>query len=582
MVALQRAAGNRAVSAALAAVQVQRDRIAASGFTQPLTEQEEFAAAHRKDGAGRPVKTCWEPQSIDFRAAANGPTVGSFDEFISTMKGRGTAKQDVMLIGHGSGRQGGFFGFGGPVNKANGCDEVHLTLATGISVDSVAAKQKDLALAGKALTSLTLAACNAGVDPAMVQKLANALGVCVNSFSDPVTFCLGGTPGNFVRGKVLSGSEVPELATCNDAATLVPDRPRVCPQKPEGAKVRDLAFDENDSSLTLLNDGAITARPAQFTDLTPASRAKARAFYASQPDRYTPALITRMQQALGRPSPSGRIDDATVDAVVAFQDEHPPLKGDGMAGPRTLSRLLPFGLATEADRTHYSTSIDDAVDTSFVPGSSIEQRLAAAWGAVIPALTAEQVTPIPAVAKGPPSAEGGFRISEWTVFISPLLLDPLPLPQDKRMQLRSHVYHEARHAEQLFNVARMLAAKRFTPAEITVLVGTTRKPEVATEAKSRPLTRGSTEFVVAEQLFEATHGEAGRRHKAVEQEAMAKRKARDAALAAAGGDRTDPRVVKAQQEYDKAHAAYIELADEADAFATGDQAAQTPRDLGDL
>jgi hypothetical protein len=63
---------------------------------------------------------------------------------------------------------------------------------------------------------------------------------------------------------------------------------------------------------------------------------------------------------------------------------------------------------------------------------------------------------------------------------------------------------------------------------------------------------------------------------------MAKRKARDAALDASGGDRTDPRVVKAQQEYDKAHAAYAELADETDAFATGDEAAQTPRDLGDL
>jgi hypothetical protein len=580
MFALQRAAGNRAVSAAVAAVQVQRDQIAASGFAQPLTEKEEFAAAHRKDGAGRPVTTCWEPQSIDFRAASGGPAAGSFDDFISAMKGRGTAKQDVGLIGHGAGREGGFFGFGGPVNKVNGCDEVHLTRATGISVDSVAAKQKDLALAGKAMNSLTLFACNAGVDPVMVQKLANALGVCVKSFSDPVTFCLNGQPGSFVRGKVVSGSQIPGLTSCEDITTLIPDRP-TCPQKPEGAQVRDLAFDEGDSSLTLLNQG-ITVRPVQFTDLTAASRAKAHAFYTSQPGRYTPALIAKMQQALGVPSTTGRVDDGTVDAVVAFQDSHPPLKGDGMAGPRTLSRLLPFGLATEADRTHYSTSVDDAVDASFVPGSSIEQRLAAAWGAVIPVLTEEQVTPIPAVAKGPPIPDGAFRISEWTAFISTRLLDPVPLPQDKRVQLRSVVYHEARHAEQLYNIARMLAAKGRTPAQITTLVGTTRKPDVAVEAKSRPLVRGSTEFVVAEQLFEATHGDAGRRHEALEQTALTKRKALDAALDGAGGNRADPRVVKAQAEYDKAHAAYADLADETDAFATGDEAAQTPRDFGEL
>jgi len=124
----------------------------------------------------------------------------------------------------------------------------------------------------------------------------------------------------------------------------------------------------------------------------------------------------------------------------------------------------------------------------------------------------------------------------------------------------------------------MLAGKDRSAKEITGLIGTTNKPEVAEEAKSRPLTRGSTEFVVAEQMFEASHGEAGKRHDALEKEVVAKRKARDDALAAAGGNRTDPRVVKAQAEYDRVHAQYADLADEADAFATSDDAARTPRD----
>ena len=566
-------------ASAATAMPVQRDRMAASGFAQPLNEQEEFNAAHRKTADGKPVTNCWEPQSQDFKVAAGGPALGSFDDFISTLKGRGTAKQDVTLIGHGTGREGGFFGFGGPVNKTSGgCDDVHFTRATGMSFDAVQAKKAELAIAGKALTSLTLAACNSGVDPQMVQQLADALGVVVKSFSDPVTMCLGGKPGSFTRGKVLSGSEVPELASCNDITALAPDR-STNPRKPSGgAEVRDLEFDPNaPSSVTVLDDQTLTIPPVQITDLTPAGRAKARNFYASQHDRYTPAFITRMQTALGIPAPTGKIDDPTLDAIATFQDTHPPLKGDGMAGPRTLSRLLEFGLATQTDRTHYSGLIDDAVD-GLKPASSIDERLAAAWGAVIPSLTEEQVTPIPAVSKGDTGGEGGFRISEWTAFITPQLLDPIPLPQDKRMNLRRTVYHEARHAEQLYNQARMLAGKGRSAKEITGLIGTTNKPEVAEEAQSRPLTRGSTEFVVAEQMFEASHGEAGKRHDALEKEVVAKRKARDDALAAAGGNRTDPRVVKAQAEYDRVHAQYADLADEADAFATSDDAARTPRD----
>ena len=298
-------------ASAATAMPVQRDRMAASGFAQPLNEQEEFNAAHRKTADGKPVTNCWEPQSQDFKAAAGGPALGSFDDFISTLKGRGTAKQDVTLIGHGTGREGGFFGFGGPVNKTSGgCDDVHFTRATGMSFDAVQAKKAELAIAGKALTSLTLAACNSGVDPQMVQQLADALGVVVKSFSDPVTMCLGGKPGSFTRGKVLSGSEVPELASCNDITALAPDR-STNPRKPSGgAEVRDLEFDPNaPSSVTVLDDQTLKIPPVQITDLTPAGRAKARNFYASQHDRYTPAFITRMQTALGIPAPTGKIDD---------------------------------------------------------------------------------------------------------------------------------------------------------------------------------------------------------------------------------------------------------------------------------
>jgi hypothetical protein len=615
LLALQRAAGNRAVATAISsltaqrtcgpscgcrscgepdgreeagreeagagrAATVQRDRMSASGFAQPLTEQEEFTGSRKRDGSGQAVLSCWEPQSQDFKAAANGPAVGSFDELISILKGRGTTKDDVTVIGHGTGREGGFFGFGGPVKKVGGCDEVHFTTTTGISIATVAARTKDLAVAGRALKSLTLAACNAGLDPVMVQRLADALGVCVKSFTDPVTMCLGGKPGALVRGKVRSGSDIPELASCNDFATLAPDR-TTCPRKPAGAEVKDVAPDDRPgSSVDVRDDGTLTIRPVQITTLTAGGRARARAFYASQPTRYTAAFIAKMQQALGLRAPSGRIDDETLTAVADFQDGHPPLKGDGMAGPRTLSRLMRFGLASEVDEQQYANLIEDAAD-DFKPGSTVDERLAQAWGAVIPSLTQEQVTPMPAVAKDDRGdKEGAFSPSKWVAFISTDLLGPVPLPNDKRARLKETVYHEARHAEQVYGMARMLAAsKTRSAAQITALTGTTEKPEVAIEAKTRPFERGTPEFVVAEELFDATHGSEGKRHDALERRVVAKRKERDAALKAANGDRTDPRVVKAQREYDAVFEQYADLADETDAFATGKEAQQTNRSL---
>lgn len=561
---------NDDVDASGAEATVQRDIMGASGFNQPLTEEQEF-----KGAVGTNQGHCWEPQSQDFRAASNGPQVGSLDQFISVLKGR-SGQEDVTLFGHGTGREGGFFGFGGPVKADKGCDEVHFNVAGGISVETVKAKRTQLAEAGKHLKSLTLASCNTGMGGQMVQDLANALGVPVKSFNTVVSMCLQGAPGKAIRGKVaLEDPVLPGVMTCGDPSAL---RPQVVtsPQKSQGAVVRDISLDDDPNTRVHVRDNStLTIRPQQITDLTRSGRATARRFYAAEPARYTPKLISEMQTALGLP-PSGRIDNAMLDAVAAFQDANPPLKGDGMAGPRTLSRLLRSGLATQFDQQSYTNLAEDIFD-GFSPTSSIEERLAQAWGAVIPVLTEEQVTPIPAVAKHDESSEGAFSASRWTAFISTKLLQPVPLPAPTRQTLKGVVYHEARHAEQLFNMGRMLAAKKKTPQQINKLIGVVDEPAVGEEAKSRPLERDTSEFVVAEQLFEATHGAAGKRHDELEDQVVKKRKALDAALKAANGNRLDRRVVKAQKEFDVAHAQYADLADEADAFATGFEAQGTAR-----
>ena len=84
------------------------------------------------------------------------------------------------------------------------------------------------------------------------------------------------------------------------------------------------------------------AGPLNATQVAAAIR-----FHTIQPERYSPEIMREIQARVGVDQ-TGVADEATVQAIATFQQtegtEHPELKVDGMAGPRTLPRMFPTGL----------------------------------------------------------------------------------------------------------------------------------------------------------------------------------------------------------------------------------------------
>jgi hypothetical protein len=76
-------------------------------------------------------------------------------------------------------------------------------------------------------------------------------------------------------------------------------------------------------------------------------------YYLDRPELYSTAAVRRLRLELLL-DPEGGIDEGLVRAVAAWQagngDRHPVLRVDGIAGPRTVTRLFPTGLAAQAHR----------------------------------------------------------------------------------------------------------------------------------------------------------------------------------------------------------------------------------------
>lgn len=97
--------------------------------------------------------------------------------------------------------------------------------------------------------------------------------------------------------------------------------------------------------------------------------------------------------------------------------------------------------------------------------------------------------------KAPGSLDGQFRAKEWTLLLNPDMVGPNQtalelLTNDQLLRVVSVVFHEVRHCEQYYNMARFLAGTGVAAAEIA---STLDIPEhVATAAHANPLTMIAT------------------------------------------------------------------------------------------
>lgn len=342
-------------------------------------------------------------------------------------------------------------------------------------------------------------------------------------------------------------------------------------------------------------DGLLSGLQRQVTSeiviavgLSKAQLAKAHAFYRANRHRYSADLIRAIQRAVGVPEDSkGEVTDETIVAIADKQDEFgPPLKRDGMAGPRTLGRLFPTGLADAATAARFAadvkgTTLDAAAWAALGTPQERADRLVTDLAATQLAAAEVGVAPTARVDTDL-GVNAVFVHEDWEIHldIDKLHLAKPSLTKSEARDIATGVYHEARHVEQYHKMARMLAAKGLLEADIIRRMGFTGNARaVAKDAVNNPLSKGSTEFLIAEDQFDAELGSGQQRHRQIEAEVVAAAKAFDIAKRRQDSEpspRNAEAQAAAQARLDRTREAHDAEATETDAILTEREAAQLP------
>ncbi len=200
--------------------------------------------------------------------------------------------------------------------------------------------------------------------------------------------------------------------------------------------------------------------------------------------KYTSEIVSQIQGAVNAPvtgTPTAEMAQGVARRQIAVNRErkpNPPLAVDGKAGPRTLPILFAFGMAEDKSIDAYvkdaekaKPEIDKATsdaDKAAIVARLLNARLAAAGVPAIDNVTTNTSEP------------NRMFPGEWRINFQP------PTLADTNQAL-TFGYHEARHAEQAFRIARMLAQKGKNAAQIVAASGIhpdRAQDAIAAEAKA--------------------------------------------------------------------------------------------------
>lgn len=330
--------------------------------------------------------------------------------------------------------------------------------------------------------------------------------------------------------------------------------------------------------------------PAPAAQLSDREVRSALAYYTSNSTDYSADIIRSIQGAVGRPQTGTMVAD-DIQAIATFQRNsvsgRHSLEPDGVAGTRTLAVMFPFGMARQSEMDTFVGEFQTVVGT-WATLTTPQARTTAIVNAVNNRLTAAGVTVLPTPVLGAAtmgSVLGEFTDSAWTITINPTIVASASLTADQQAGLVNTVYHEARHCEQVFNEARMLAGRqRAGTAAATIaqtVVNTMGVPNnVAQAAAANPLNRGSTQHLIAQGMYEAFYGRGASNTRAVYRELGASRtelRNAQAAFDANGTPANQRRLDRARARRQRAWNAYHNLPEEHDAFWQGDRMEATYR-----
>lgn len=324
---------------------------------------------------------------------------------------------------------------------------------------------------------------------------------------------------------------------------------------------------------------APAAAPAEEAPLLDEDQiTSARRYYTAQPGLYTPAIITQLRTELGL-DPAGGVDDALTLAVADWQATQgggdPELVVDGKAGPRTLPRIFRGGLNVEGEGEAFGGEVQTGVIDEWATLATAEARRDRLVELVNVRLATAGVPAVTPVFDTNANNAGSFGFRTWVMRIGQTRLGGDSISEDDAREIADTVYHEARHTEQWFRMAQLRAAQGLGAAAIALELGIPAR--IARAARAAPLVRGSMEAVIAQGWWNSVYGSGRSSRNNILREIDRASTARTRAQAAFDANPTPANQTaldRAHERFDRAFAAYRNLPEENDAWATGPAAAE--------
>lgn len=359
--------------------------------------------------------------------------------------------------------------------------------------------------------------------------------------------------GNAAIQRVLTGNEPTTMAPTNTPS------------------VTDTATNSPTNSNTTATPNQTTNTPASAVPAAPGLLSadgvvRAMSYYNIRAADYPPHIISQIQGALGV-AETGRATPEMVQAVADFQSQN-GLAVDGMAGPRTLPAIFEQGLDTEQTEEVFA---DEALDAlSQWDSKSPEERAQALIDAANAGLAEHKISECTSTIVDL-NVLAQFDFTTWNIELGKGVFEAATISNADYADAANTVYHESRHAEQWFSMARLLAGQGKTAQEIATQMGIPLN--IANEAAALPYKPGSMEALVANGWYESVYGvDADYRNKTLTdlEKASTDLEAAEADLAANDTPANRAKVATLRRKHQTLYDEYHNLPEETDAHRVGD------------
>lgn len=271
----------------------------------------------------------------------------------------------------------------------------------------------------------------------------------------------------------------------------------------------------------------------------------------------------------------------------------------GNLPPETLAMIDHFAISrAEQEMQRRERGLKDKAHTAQFAGEM--KALEGSWSAMNPAARADAVAarinarlrdigvPEVKVTTAPlGNLDGGkFKFASWSMVINEQMLAAPQLPMGQSADLTSTVYHEARHAEQWYLIARIMAEDGVPPGETSA---ETMIPLAICEAAASEPALSDAQADMATSFYDSVYGKHSHHRDKVladlgrfgrlmpEAERVYRASMADPGVSNEEKREKTDALVRLRQLADENHQAYRGLPEEKDAFEVGDAAGQAYR-----